>query len=181
MKDSSCIDEGTEMMVVAIVLCIADLLTTITPIPLIMRLQMPLKQRIGACVLLGLGLLVTFAGIARTYYIWKALIGSWDMTWWVYALWICSIVELNVAVVSLNPERPAFLLSIMLMYPSTSFVLAPQRSSLSSMIRFGQWPVESTASSIPSAPIQRKASYRAGKRFNLIKGGFRILSIGARI
>ena len=46
-----------------------DVLTAVVPIPLIMRLKMPLRQRIGVCVLFGLGFIVIVAGSVRTYYI----------------------------------------------------------------------------------------------------------------
>lgn len=65
-----------------------------------MRLQMPLKQRIGICFLLSMGILVTIAGAVRTYYSWKGLIGSWDETWWTYPLWIAAAIEIELAAVS---------------------------------------------------------------------------------
>jgi hypothetical protein len=75
------------------------------PIPLIMRLKMPLKHRIEVCFLLGLGFVVTIAGIVRTYFIWKSLIDSWDTTWYSYPLWIAAAVEIDVAVVSLRLRK----------------------------------------------------------------------------
>ena len=78
----------------------SDLLTTILPIPIVMRLQMPLRQRIGVCVLLCLGFVVTVAGALRTYFIWRSLIDSWDQTWYAYPLWIAAAIEIDLAVVS---------------------------------------------------------------------------------
>lgn len=95
-------DEFTEVITVGVVFSTADLLTTLTPIPLILRLQMPLRQRIGACLLLSLGLIITLAGCARTFFVWKSLDNSWDQTWWVYPLYICATMELDIAVVSLT-------------------------------------------------------------------------------
>ena len=77
----------------------SDLLTTVLPIPMVMRLQMPLRQRIGVCILLCLGIVVTIAGSIRTYYTWKALISSWDETWFAYALYIAAAVELDLGLV----------------------------------------------------------------------------------
>ena len=88
-------------LAVVIINCVADLITTLLPIPLVMRLKMPLRERIGVCILLSLGVIVTVAGIVRTYYIWQSLINSWDETWFSYPLWICAAVEIDVAVVSL--------------------------------------------------------------------------------
>jgi len=65
---------------------------------MIMKLKMPLKQRLIVCLLLGLGIIVTAAGVVRTYFIWKALIDTYDMTWFAYPLWICAAVEIDLAV-----------------------------------------------------------------------------------
>lgn len=58
-------DEGATTLAAGIVNCVADLLVTVLPIPMIMRLKMPLQQRLSVCVLLGLGIIVTAAGIVR--------------------------------------------------------------------------------------------------------------------
>lgn len=78
----------------------SDLLTTVLPIPIVLRLQMPLKQRIGVCILLCLGFVVTIAGSLRTYYTWKSLLDSWDETWYAYPLWIAAAVELDLGLVN---------------------------------------------------------------------------------
>ncbi|CAK1354091.1 unnamed protein product [Cercospora beticola] len=95
-----CLDEGTTTLIIGIFNCIADLLCTLLPIPLVWRLKMPLKHRVGVCVLLGLGFIVTIAGVLRTYFIWQSLISSWDVTWYSYPLWICATIEIDLAVVS---------------------------------------------------------------------------------
>ncbi|EME48664.1 hypothetical protein DOTSEDRAFT_67641 [Dothistroma septosporum NZE10] len=94
-----CLDEGTATLIIGILNCCADLLTTILPIPLVVRLKMPVRQRFGVCMLLCLGVLVTVAGIVRTYYIWQSLINSWDETWFSYPLWICATIEIDVGVI----------------------------------------------------------------------------------
>jgi len=80
--------------------CLADLLCTILPIPIIMRLHMPLRDRIGVCVLLSAGIVVTIAGVLRTVFIWNALVTTYDESWATYPLWICAAVEIDLAVVS---------------------------------------------------------------------------------
>lgn len=105
--NAHCLDEGKVMLGGGVINCVSDLLTTVLPIPIVMRLQMPLKQRVGVCVLLCLGFIVTIAGVIRTYFIWKSLIDSWDQTWFAYPLWIAAAVEIDLAVVSLSPlNRP---------------------------------------------------------------------------
>ena len=77
----------------------SDLLTAVLPIPIIMRLQMPLRQRIGVSVLLCLGFIATIAGAVRTYYTWKSLVSSWDETWYAYPLWVAAAVEIHLGMV----------------------------------------------------------------------------------
>ena len=51
-------------------------------------------------MLLSAGIVVTIAGVVRTYFIWKSLIDTYDETWFTYPLWICAALELDIAVVS---------------------------------------------------------------------------------
>ncbi|KAK4958652.1 hypothetical protein LTR28_005415, partial [Elasticomyces elasticus] len=98
MPAGSCMDEGTVTLWAGVINCISDLLVTVLPIPIVMRLQMPLKERLGVVVLLSLGFAVTVAGVVRTYFIWWSLIKSWDETWFAYPLWIAAAVEIDLAV-----------------------------------------------------------------------------------
>ncbi|KAK5171718.1 uncharacterized protein LTR77_003354 [Saxophila tyrrhenica] len=99
MDGATCIDEGKTMLGAGVVNTVSDLWVTIVPIPLIMQLRMPLKQRMGVCVLLCLGMIVTIAGALRTYFTWKSLMDSWDETWHAYSLWICAAVELDIGLI----------------------------------------------------------------------------------
>jgi hypothetical protein len=105
--EGHCLDEGVITMVAGVMSCLADLLCTLLPIPIIMRLHMPLRDRIGVVVLLSAGLIVTIAGVLRTVFIWEALIGTYDESWHTYPLWICAAVEIDLAVVSFTsiPEE----------------------------------------------------------------------------
>lgn len=58
-------DEGRVLLGAGVLNSVSDLVTTVLPIPIAWRLQMPLKQRIGVCILLCLGGVVTIAGVAR--------------------------------------------------------------------------------------------------------------------
>jgi len=93
-------NEGAATLWVGVVSCLADFLCTILPIPVVLRLRMPLRQRIGVCVLLSAGIVVTVAGVVRTWFIYKSLIATYDETWFTYPLWICAALEIDIAVVS---------------------------------------------------------------------------------
>ena len=65
-----------------------------------MSLHLARKQKLGIIVLLCMGVVVTAAGVVRTYYVWKSLMGSWDVTWYCSELWISACVEIDLAIVS---------------------------------------------------------------------------------
>jgi hypothetical protein len=82
-----------------IVKIVVDLLITTLPIPLILRMNMPRRQRYLVALLLALGYIVTAAGAIRTYFTWKAFYDTNDATWCQYAAFIAAAIENNVAVV----------------------------------------------------------------------------------
>ena len=96
----TCLNEGKVMLGGGVINSASDLLTVVLPIPIVMRLQMPLKQRIGVCILLCLGFVVTIAGAIRTYFTWKSLLESWDETLFAYPVWIAAAVEIDLGMVS---------------------------------------------------------------------------------
>jgi len=60
-----CLSEGKVTLVNGIVNTIADAVTTALPIPMILQLKMRPMQKVGVISLLGLGFIVTIAGIVR--------------------------------------------------------------------------------------------------------------------
>jgi hypothetical protein len=77
----------------------ADVLVTILPIPLVLRLSMPLRQRIGVVILFSLGSFAVAAGCVRTYYIWDMYYRSYDVSWLCTPLYIVTSVEMSVGLV----------------------------------------------------------------------------------
>ena len=61
---------------------------------------MPLHQRLAVAMLFGMGLIVTAAGIVRTWFIYRSLFNEYDQTWYAYPLWIAAAVEIDLGVVS---------------------------------------------------------------------------------
>lgn len=61
---------------------------------------MPLRQRFGVAILFALGMVVTIAGVVRTWYIYKSFFLEDDTTWYAYPLWIAAAVEIDLGVVS---------------------------------------------------------------------------------
>ncbi|KAF1365915.1 hypothetical protein EJ07DRAFT_53053, partial [Lizonia empirigonia] len=97
--ENSCMNEGTVTLICGIINCVADFATTVTPIPLILGLHMPRRQRYAVAGLFAMGLIVTVAGIVRTWYIYKSLVTTYDNTWYAYPLWIAAAVEIDLGVI----------------------------------------------------------------------------------
>lgn len=87
-------------MAAGVLSCVADLVVTFLPAPVIFSLNMPLKDRIGVIVLLSGGVIVTIAGIFRTVFVYDGLIATYDESWYTYPLWICAALEVDIGVVS---------------------------------------------------------------------------------
>lgn len=96
----NCSDEGKTTLGAGVINCVADLLITTLPIPMVMRLKMRSRQRLAVVSLLALGFIVTIAGIVRTFFIWIAFMASYDETWFSYPLWIAAAVEIDLAVIT---------------------------------------------------------------------------------
>jgi hypothetical protein len=62
---------------------------------------MPVRQRLAVAILFGLGLIVSVAGVVRTWFIYRSLFGEYDQTWYAYPLWIAAAIEIDLGVVSL--------------------------------------------------------------------------------
>ena len=95
-----CLDEGWLTLGCGVANNIADIIVVVLPIPLIARLELPLRQRAGAIVLISLGLVVCVAGGARTYFTWYALIDNYDYTWNGFGIYVSAMIEVDLGVVS---------------------------------------------------------------------------------
>jgi hypothetical protein len=105
--DAKCYNEGPVGFMIAIINCLTDILITCLPIPLILPLDIPLRNRLGVLALLCLSFIVLIASALRTYYYYLSNIVSYDITWAAYPLWIASTVEVNVALVRMKESVEA--------------------------------------------------------------------------
>ncbi|GAB7337579.1 hypothetical protein MBLNU457_g2889t1 [Dothideomycetes sp. NU457] len=153
MANSKCLNEGTATLISGLINCAADLECTLLPIPIIMRLQLPLKQRLGVMVLLCLGIIVTAAGTVRTYFVWLSLIDSWDETWYAYQLWISACVEIDLAVLcACAPSlKPLFSQATRRLSDSITSFLSRNSSLLSLPLPFHFSPKTTRSSPMTSA------------------------------
>jgi hypothetical protein len=76
---------------------INDLFVYILPMPMLWRIQLPKKQRIGLIALFGVGSLVNIAGGLRLYY--SIIVNnSRDGTWTGFQLWTWEAVEVDLGI-----------------------------------------------------------------------------------
>jgi hypothetical protein len=94
-----CISEGYTDLALSCLNTFSEALVAALPIPMIMRLGMISRQRISVLILFCLGFLVTVVGSVRCYFVYKVFWTD-DMTWYSSPHWICSEVEICVAMVS---------------------------------------------------------------------------------
>jgi hypothetical protein len=76
----------------------AEFVMALLPFVAVFKLQVDKRKRWQVLGLLSLGLLVSFIGIWRTYFIWKALT-TYDLTWWLGPQWVASEIENSMALV----------------------------------------------------------------------------------
>ncbi|KAM7191614.1 hypothetical protein V8F20_009221 [Naviculisporaceae sp. PSN 640] len=92
------IREGHFLMAQAGMTVIADLAVWVLPLPTLYKAKLPLRQRLGLILLFSFGAVVVIAAALRTYWLWWAVIISWDMTWECFDEWIWTAVEVHLSI-----------------------------------------------------------------------------------
>lgn len=87
------------LMAASVINVFTDFLTTIVPMPLIWKLQLPRRQRLAVIGIFGMGITVTICSSFRTYYAWLDSYGSWDGSWWGWGASLAASVEINLGLV----------------------------------------------------------------------------------
>ena len=76
-----CRNIGNFFFISSIVNTVQDFVMIILPIPIVWKLELPLRQRIAVISVFFLGLIVCAAGIMKLLFIIQAMILSYDSTW----------------------------------------------------------------------------------------------------
>jgi hypothetical protein len=97
-----CINSGAVYQSLSVVNTVSEFAIAIFPIIGAYTLRVDVRQRWHVISLLSLGFLVTIAGCFRCFYVWKT-VGPKDPTWWSSAQWLCSEIEINLAMVRNHP------------------------------------------------------------------------------
>lgn len=95
----NCIHEKWHLLVQGILTIIADFLSVFLPLPVVLALHLPRKQRIIVAILFGAGFVVCIAGIFRTYFLYKLTLNYRDVTWDAFPVWLSTAVELYLGIV----------------------------------------------------------------------------------
>ncbi|SPO07037.1 related to integral membrane protein [Cephalotrichum gorgonifer] len=97
--DKKCININAFYLANAAVNIFTDILTYTLPFPLVMRLQVPRKQKIGVGVMLGLGLFACISSIVRITYI-PVMLSSDDATFVISNAMYWSVIEINIGILA---------------------------------------------------------------------------------
>jgi hypothetical protein len=98
---AQCINDGASMQAAGVLNTFAELVMALLPFVAVYRLKVDKQKRWHVLWLLSLGFFVSFIGIWRTFFIWKALT-TYDLTWWLGPQWVASEIENSMALVCQN-------------------------------------------------------------------------------
>jgi hypothetical protein len=75
-----CLDEGKAVYYVSMIGTVLDIITTVLPFSLFLRLRMPRRQKVAMCCTFAGGFMVCAAAAARTWAAHQVYFDSYDMT-----------------------------------------------------------------------------------------------------
>ncbi|KAI0458400.1 hypothetical protein F5B21DRAFT_500660 [Xylaria acuta] len=98
-----CINEEAHLMSANIINTVTDFIVVLIPIRTTMALDIPTRHRVVVISLFGIGLVASSVGIARTYFAWLLFTAAdHDTTWRSYYIWLSSLLELHLGIVSVS-------------------------------------------------------------------------------
>ncbi|KAM3076934.1 hypothetical protein ACMFMF_004850 [Clarireedia jacksonii] len=104
----NCINQASSLLVAGVINTLTDFLVVLLPIRAVYTTNLPSRQTMAVSFLFTLGFLSCFAGIIRTYYMWRVT-QVWDQVWHSYPVWVSAAVELYVGIICTSiPATKAF-------------------------------------------------------------------------
>lgn len=94
-----CINGAQVVLGASVINVFTDFMTTVVPMPLIWKLNLPRRQRLAVIGIFGIGIVVTIASSVRTYFAWFDSFGSYDSSWWGWAASLSAAIEVNLGLV----------------------------------------------------------------------------------
>ncbi|KAM0547254.1 hypothetical protein ACHAPJ_010516 [Fusarium lateritium] len=98
-ENMKCVDINAFYLANAAVNIFTDILTYTLPIPLVMKLRVPRRQKISLAIILGLGLFACVSSIIRITYI-PPMLSSKDQTWVISNAMYWSVIETNIGILA---------------------------------------------------------------------------------
>lgn len=98
----TCFKDGPLLLAGGILNTITDFLVVTLPIPTVLSLQLPRRQKVIIAVLLSVGFMVTITGAVRAYFTYKST-KTYDRVWALQQAFVCTSVELYVGIVNTLP------------------------------------------------------------------------------
>ncbi|KAI9154744.1 hypothetical protein HJFPF1_07301 [Paramyrothecium foliicola] len=93
-----CVDLPSLYIAIAVANIVSDCVLFVIPIPTIVKLKMPLAQKIGAGIMFGVGSVTVATSIVRMVYL-PSLLGSLDIPWVAAPANVWSFVEVNLFII----------------------------------------------------------------------------------
>ncbi|KAF5710904.1 monocarboxylate transporter 8 [Fusarium mundagurra] len=93
-----CIDYAVMYIIIAVANIISDIILFAIPMPMIVRLKMPLGQKIGLGIMLGIATITVTTSIIRMIYL-PSLLGALDIPWIAAPANVWSFVEVNLFII----------------------------------------------------------------------------------
>ncbi|KAF5981272.1 monocarboxylate transporter [Fusarium bulbicola] len=93
-----CIDYAVMYIIIAVANIISDIILFVIPMPMIVRLKMPLGQKIGLGIMLGIATITVTTSIIRMIYL-PSLLGALDIPWIAAPANVWSFVEVNLFII----------------------------------------------------------------------------------
>ncbi|KAF2665481.1 hypothetical protein BT63DRAFT_66879 [Microthyrium microscopicum] len=98
-----CTNEDIRLLLATVVNIITDIMVVLMPIPIIMKLHFPLREKITLGILMCLGMVATVASIVRTVVMSQSLNTlRYDTTWNSFVVWIWLSLECNLAIICIS-------------------------------------------------------------------------------
>ncbi|EFQ98136.1 hypothetical protein MGYG_01172 [Nannizzia gypsea CBS 118893] len=94
-----CMNEEYRLLPAIYSNAVMDVMILLTPCPALWKLHLPLRDRIVLIVMMTLGFIACLAGCIKSFYMYQTLVGTYDVTWEGYKVWVWTDLEINLAVI----------------------------------------------------------------------------------
>ncbi|KAF3481175.1 uncharacterized protein GIQ15_03934 [Arthroderma uncinatum] len=99
VTEEGCMSETGRLLGASFSNAILDIAILVVPCPTFWRLNLPIRDRMVLIILMCLGVVSCLAGCVKSYYIYRTLNESADLTWDGYDIWVWTDIEVNFAVI----------------------------------------------------------------------------------